>query len=61
MFYLLQNIIENIPLFMNGCVQSGKVVINNSDKVVQLITLIAFPGLQNEPHVAVMVFGIRAG
>ena len=48
---------------MNGwvCVQSGKVVINNSDKVAQLITLKAFPGLQIEPHVAVIVFGIRAG
>ena len=48
---------------MNGwvCVQSGKVVINNSDKVAQLITLKASPGLQIEPHVAVIVFGIRAG
>ena len=48
---------------MNGwvCVQSGKVVINNSDKVAQLITLKAFPGLPIEPHVAVIVFGIRAG
>ena len=48
---------------MNGwvCVQSGKVVINNSDKVAQLITLKAFPGLQIDPHVAVIVFGIIAG
>ena len=62
-FLLLQNIIESIIPFMNGwiCVQSGKVVINNSDKVVQLITLKAFPGLQIGPDVAVMVFGIRAG